>query len=158
MWLVMLLGLALMAGSAMASDAPQESTDKTEGSAPPEPPAAPDYSALNEQLREQWGIEVVALRLTAGKQMLDFRYRIVDAEKALPITKEEKPYLVDNATGQKLPVPVTPKVGALRSSGQQPVNGRIYFMIFANPSGWVKAGGSVTVVIGETTIEGLVVQ
>lgn len=157
MTVVILIALLMLTGSIFAEDA-QASDENDDESAPPASPAAPDLSDLNERLRASWGIEVVGLRLAAGKQMLDFRYRIVDAQKAEPLTKEDKPYLIDTATGQKLPVPAPPKVGPLRSSGQRPVEGRVYFMIFANPGGMVKSGSGVTVVIGEARIEGLVVQ
>ncbi|RMG84918.1 MAG: hypothetical protein D6708_16425, partial [Candidatus Dadabacteria bacterium] len=36
-------------------------------------------------VREKWGIEVVGVMLSAGGYMLDFRYRVVDPEKAKPL-------------------------------------------------------------------------
>lgn len=70
-----------------------------------------------QQLAEQWGIEILSMRLTAGSYMLDFRYKVLDTEKARPIFKRQiKAVLVDQDSGARFMVPNTPKVGPLRSS------------------------------------------
>jgi hypothetical protein len=107
---------------------------------------------------ETWGIKIRSLRTTAGGYMLDLRYQVVDAEKAAPLFKRKtKPYLIDQATGAKFAVPVTAKIGPLRSSNK-PKSGRGYFMFFGNPGNFVKVGNKVTVVIGDFRAEDLVVQ
>jgi len=57
-------------------------------------------------------------------------------------------------------VPVTPKVGPLRQTVKlgAPVEGKTYFIFFANPGKFIKAGTSVTVSIGDFVLPGLVVQ
>lgn len=89
--------------------------------------------------------------------MLDFRYRVVDSQKAAPLfVRQTKPYLIDQASGKVLAVPNMAKVGPLRSS-DQPHAGRTYWMFFGNP-GVVKAGSKVSVVIGDFKVEDLTVQ
>lgn len=110
------------------------------------------------QLEEKWGIKVLGLRQSANGYMLDFRYRVLDADKAAPLfDRKVKPQLIDQATGATFAVPEPPKVGALRNT-RKPVANKNYFIIFANPANYVKKGNKVTVVIGEFRAESLVVQ
>jgi hypothetical protein len=90
--------------------------------------------------------------------MLAFRYRIVDPVKAKILNdRQTKAYLRDEATGNVLAVPAMENVGELRS-GTSPEVGRIYFMIFGNPGKLVKSGSRVSVVAGNFSVEGLVVD
>lgn len=103
------------------------------------------------------GIKVESLRLTAYGKLVDFRFRVLDEEKASVIFSPKlKPYLTDKNTNSKFYIPNTPKVGSLRSYGT-PVKNRVYFMLFAN-NGALKKGSTVSIVIGDTTIENLVVE
>lgn len=115
----------------------------------------PEISA--ESLAAQWGIQVEMIALTAASQMVDFRYRVLDQNKAVPVfDRNTKAYLIHQATNQTLAVPATAKVGPLRTTGT-PEEGRVYWMFFGNP-GVVKAGDRVNVVIGDVKINDLVVQ
>ena len=108
---------------------------------------------------EELGIEVISMRQTAGGFMLDFRYRVLDPEKAMPLFQEEvMPYLVDQDSGSKLPITGSTKVGPLRPTSRDPREGIVYFMFFGNPGQLVKVGTKVTVVINELRLEDLVVQ
>ena len=115
------------------------------------PNAAPDMA-------ERWGIEVVAIRMAAAGNMLDFRYKVLDSDKAAALfMREKKPYLIHLASGHVLSVPVTPKIGPLRSSNK-PQKGRTYWMFFGNKSKLVQKGDKVTVVIGAFKVENVMVQ
>lgn len=110
-------------------------------------------------LEEKWGIQICGIRLSAADYMLDFRYRVVDPNKAAPLlSRRAKPYLIDEASGAKLIVPAPPKVGSLRQKSNQPRAGKIYFIIFSNPSKLVRRGNKVTVVIGDFKAENLIVE
>jgi hypothetical protein len=90
--------------------------------------------------------------------MLDFRYRVVDAEKAAPLfDRKNKAYLIDQASGAKFLVPESPKVGALRTT-RPPTPGKNYVILFGNPDRFVKKGNRVTVMIGDFKAENLVVE
>jgi len=111
-----------------------------------------------EGIEEKWGVKIIGIRLTANGYMLDFRYRVIDPEKALPLfDRKAKPYLIDQVSGAKFLVPNPPKVGALRST-RKPEANRNYFMFFGNPGGYVKKGNKVTIVIGNFKAENLVVE
>ena len=115
--------------------------------------------AAKPSLEEQWGIQIASLRMSAAGHVVDFRYRIVDPEKAARVADRKlKPQLIDQASSLALSVPAAPKVGALRQTSVRPIAGRTYFVLFGNPNQIVKAGSKVTVVIGEFRAENLVVE
>jgi hypothetical protein len=123
------------------------------------PGAAPAADRINADLEAEWGIRVVSLRQTANGHLLDFRYRVVDPEKAKSLLRrEDKPVLIDEASGKRFPVPQMPKIGALRQSSLAPEAGKVYFILFKNPFGLLKSGSKVTVVIGNFKAEHLVVD
>jgi hypothetical protein len=117
----------------------------------------PKSSALSEP-EKYFGIKILSLRPTAGGQMLDLRFQVIDPEMAKPVLdKNKKAYLLDGKTGKTLPVPVT-KAGSMRQTTLKPEAGRIYFMLFSNPNRMVKEGGSVSLVIGDFRKDGIVVD
>ena len=109
-------------------------------------------------IAEQWGIEITSLRLTANGHMLDYRYRVLDADKATDLFKRQiKPYLIHQKSEKVLAVPETAKLGPLRNSNI-PQEGKIYWMFFGNTGKLVEPGDKVTVVIGEFRVEDIVVE
>lgn len=121
--------------------------------------ADPVPHAARATLRERWGVEVTSLHLSANGRMVDFRYRVLDPEKAALLgDRNVKPTLTDLATGAVLRVPSFPKTGSMRQTGAKMQAGRIYFMLFANTGMPVKSGSRVTVTVGDFNAEGLVVQ
>jgi hypothetical protein len=117
--------------------------------------------AVAARLAEQWGVEVIGIRLTSAGYMLDFRFRVVDAEKALPLFDHRiKPYVLAERGHVKLPVPMAPKVGAFRPTnrGKNIKPDRTYYMVFGNPDSYLKPGEKVSVVIGDFRAEKLTVQ
>ena len=100
-------------------------------------------------LEERWGVEVVALRLTGANYMLDFRYKVLNPEKAAELfERANKPVLIHHsdrsqtrgaAAGQDRPA-------AARPTRPRP-DGSIS-CCFSNP-GVVHAGDEVTIKIGD---------
>jgi len=110
-------------------------------------------------IEERWGIKILSIRQSAAGYMLDFRYRVMEPEKAIQLNNRKvKPYLIDQTSGAKLLVPNPPKIGPLRQTSVKPIPGRTYFILFANPGKFVKPGNKVTVVIGDFRAEGLTVE
>ena len=101
---------------------------------------------------------MIRLFATASGAMLDFRYRVVDADKAAPLfEKGAKAYLINEATRASLEVPSSPKTGPLRS-GKRPETGRAYFIIFSNLDRSFHRGDLVSLVVGNTFIPNLLVE
>jgi hypothetical protein len=141
-----LLVIALAAGLQLA------------GCATAPPPAAPVAAAPSEN---DYGIRVEALRLSAAGAMLDFRYSVLDPEKAAPILDGRmKPYLLDEARSAKLGVPESPVLGRVRQTARNNkiLTGRTYFIMFGNPGHAVRSGDKVTLLLGDLRITDLQVQ
>jgi hypothetical protein len=118
----------------------------------------PVPSLSPEELEEKWGVRPLSIRQTADGHMLDFRYRIIDAEKASPLFHPTiKPLIIDEDTGAIMAVPNVPKVGSMRST-RKPLQDRNYAILFANPNKHIKPGHKVTIVIGDYRAAHLVVE
>ena len=153
--------LCLAASPVVLAEAPADQTpEQPVASASLVEPVPKDAAERRAQaLKAKWGIEVVALRLTAAGHMLDFRYKILDPEKATALMdRKDKPVLIHQESGKKTGVPKPAKVGRLRQRSNEPKVGRHYFMLFANPGHYFKAGDQVTIEIGEFRVENLIVE
>ncbi len=74
--------------------------------------------------------------------MLDMRYRVVDREKAKNALKRgAQIYLIDQASGTKLPVPDMAKVGKLLQRPDQGDSGKMYLDILRQPGRDGETGG-----------------
>lgn len=112
----------------------------------------------NTLLKRQWGIEIVYVRQTSAGYMLEFRYRVLDAEKASALfERQTKPVLIHADSGARFIVPTPAKTGALRNSNS-PKSGNTYWMFFANPGKYVEVGDAVSIEIGDFVINNLEVQ
>lgn len=133
-------------------------------SAPVDAAAASTPGAVlqtSEAVEMQWGIQVQGLRLSAAGSMLDFRYRVVDAQKAAPLLNgKTQPYLLDAAHGARLGVPDTPILGRLRQTARNNsiLTERSYFIMFGNPGKVLHSGDKVTLLLGATKVADLAVQ
>ena len=125
------------------------------------PEAAPSVDQQKKMsIEEQWGVKIESLRISGAGNLLDFRYRIIDPEKATHLVdRRNKAYMIDQASGKVLSVPTTAKVGPLRQTVRYglPKKDRIYFILFGNPH-VMKSGDKVTVVIGDFKAENIVVE
>jgi hypothetical protein len=118
-----------------------------------------EAGATASSLEDEWGVEVLGIRRTAVGYMLDFRYRVLDAEKAAPILDRRiTPYVKVAKTGARLLVPQAPKLGAMRQTSFAVKTDRNYFIVFANPSQTVAVGDEVSVVVGAFETGSLTVQ
>jgi len=116
------------------------------------------HSFHSAYIKRKWGVDIVGVRLVASNSMLEFRYKVLDVKKADALNnKRWNPYLLDQASGAKLAVPTMEKIGQLRQT-PPPVEGHIYWMVFANPGRMVKRGNRVNVVVGEFHADGLTVE
>jgi hypothetical protein len=113
---------------------------------PPPAAAAPDDPAM------RWGVALQGVRLSAAGHVLDFRYRVLDADKALPLVdRTKKAFLMHEPSGAALGVIEAPMIGPLRQTEKfgKPQEGRIYTVLFGNAGMLVKEGDRVQVAIGE---------
>jgi hypothetical protein len=146
----MLLGATLGWARAPAGDA-ETQTAASE--------AAGQWHARQSLLvQRKWGIDIVGVRLVSSGWMLEFRYRVLDPDKAAALRKKEvRPYLIDQASGARLAVPAMENVGELRQTAKLEAS-KQYYILFGNANKLVKRGARVDVVAGAFNAEGLVVQ
>ena len=84
---------------------------------------------------KKWGIRPLSIQLTAAGNMLDYRFRVIDPDKAMALMKRgDNVYLIDQASGMRFAVPRT-KVGPLRQTGSKPKAGKVYPILFTNTPG-----------------------
>jgi hypothetical protein len=123
------------------------------------PSSSDQADATAARIEDEWGVKALSIRRTAGGYMLDFRYRVLDAEKAAPILDRRiKPYLEVAESGMKLLVPQAPKLGSMRQTSFSVKADRNYFIVFANPAQTVGVGDEVSVVVGDFRTGSLTVQ
>ncbi len=121
-------------------------------------PVGPAKS-LEEESDADAALQIVALRRTAADYMLDLRFTLDDSSGSAPILDRKiKPHLIHEKTGIKLNIPVSEKIGPLRQTPRHSRKDRVYFMFFANPARLVQSGDQVTIVIGDTRYEHIVVE
>lgn len=103
-------------------------------------------------------IKIESVRITAAGHYLDLRYRVLDPVRANEMLGPGiKPLLIDQASGIKMAVPMTAKLGALRQTrGIQRPN-HLYFVIFVNSAG-LHPGSQVTAQLGDMAVSDLTVE
>ena len=146
----------VIAGPANKSLALVLASDKV--TAKQDPTKSKHHPRQNTFMKREWGVEVLFVRETSAGYMLEFRYKVLDADKAQPLfERQTKPVLTHTKSGATLIVPTPAKTGALRNSNK-PKTGNTYWMFFANPGQLVKPGDKVNVAIGEFHADGIVVR
>lgn len=106
-----------------------------------------------------WGIEAPTVKAVESGVILRFNYRVLDPEKAKPLTdKKFEPILECPEKHVSLVIPSMEKVGQLRQAPKTIVAGESYWMAFSNSGRPVKPGDRVDVVIGNFHARGLIVE
>ena len=137
-------------------------------------PVKPVVAARPGTLEGEWGIRVASVGLTMAGGAVDFRYTVVDAEKALLLSQGmASAYVIDQATGTKISMtPPTIKGPAAahssarmaRQGGGFPPSpnrlaaGRTNSLLLPNPAGLLKSGSIITVVVGDIQTQNVRVE
>ena len=112
-------------------------------------------------LKNEFGVEIISLRLTAAGYMMDFRFHVHDVEKSkIFFDQRVKPHLLAEKSNAKLPVPMATKVGSFRPTnrGKNIKPKKNYYMIFGNPDAHIKSGDMVTLVLGDIKVKNIAVD
>ena len=115
---------------------------------------APDQAAVEAAIEDQYGIRITMLAMTAGGGVVDFRFQVVDPEKA---------NFYMHGPFEELPVLFVEDSGTLIKPREHThhVNyefGRTYYTIYRNPGGVVKAGSSITIILGDLRLTNVIVR
>lgn len=121
--------------------------------------STPETPDPNVAMQEKYGIEILSVQLTSVNYMINFKYKVLDPEKAAPLhNRKIQPYIVLERTGSQFGVPLTEKLGSIRSSPKFAKAGKNYFIFFGNPARYIKAGDLITIVIGDFKVEHIEVK
>jgi hypothetical protein len=136
--------------------------------------AKPVATARPSPLEVQWGIQIAGLELAIGGSAVDLRYKVVDPEKAALLAEcNTAPYLIDQASGAKIPMTPSEKEGAFpqrsrarmaRQAGAFPPSpnrlmiDKINSILFPNLDRKVRSGSKVVLVLGNSRTDALTVE
>lgn len=106
-------------------------------------------------LEDRWGIQVTLVGVSADGGLVDFRYIVVDPDKALAMLDDinNRPVLVDETTNTILLPAPSPS-----SHRGKPFPGQTFILLYPNPSGVVQVGSRVSVIIGDIRLEHFVAK
>ncbi len=115
--------------------------------------ATPAISAKT--FEERFGIRITLIAVTGGGGIVDFRYKIIDKQKAefLLGDAHAMPSLMAERSGITLRPP-----NHVMKHNNQLENGRSYFQFYANTQNAVKPGDAISVVIGSLRLEPIIAQ
>jgi hypothetical protein len=142
--------------------------------ASPPAPITPAAPARPGTLEGEWGIRVSSVGLTMAGAAVEFRYTVVDSEKALLLAQgTAEAYLIDQATGAKIslapptlqgPSAAHSRARMARQGGSFPPSpnrlaaGRTNSLLLPNPAGMLRSGSAVTVVVGNVQAQNVLVE
>lgn len=110
-------------------------------------------------MQEDWGIEPLHLRLTAAGYMIEFRYKILDVDKALILSdRKDFPFLLSMKSKAKLSVPYGSTVGFLKSNRRFLKEGKNYIAMFSNEGQHMLKGDKVKVQVKDQVSPELVID
>ena len=104
---------------------------------------------------QQWGIEITRVGVAANGNAIDLRYKVRDAAKASSMLfLTNTVYVLNESSGKALVVPFQRE----NQTSQKLVAGKTYFTLLPNKGERVTAGSKVTVILGNSRTEHLVVN
>ena len=115
---------------------------------PPQPPR--DSTLLSEAaFEEATGVRVTLVAVTGQGGLIDFRYQVIDPDKAAIVHDPEKPpTIVDETTGQTFD-----KLWMQHGHSGELDPGATYYLILVNPNGGVKSSDLVSILVGNFRLE-----
>lgn len=108
-----------------------------------------------EGLAARYGIDVTLVGVTAAGGLVDFRYQVIDPEKADQVIHDLDlfPKIVVEETGATLVMRSLP-----HSHNKELELGGHYFFLMPNAQNAITVGSAVTLVIGDVRLEHVIVQ
>ena len=107
----------------------------------------------NSEFEALTGTQISLIAVTGGGGFVDFRVRVIDAEKATAFFADTNnaPYLVVEESGVQLAPPADAEFNV-------ELEERGYFMLYANANNAVQQGTLISVVVGDVRLEAIPAQ
>lgn len=104
-------------------------------------------------IEERYGIRITMLAVTAGGGAVDFRFQVVDPDKASVYLHgtEDLPVLIVEGSGARIEAPNHAHTTAYQY-------GIVYYMLYGNPRSVIRPGTKVTAVLGDLRLRHIVVR
>lgn len=99
-------------------------------------------------LEDRYGIRVTLIGVTAGGGMIDFRYKVLDPDKATRWIQDAD--LMPHLMAEKNGTEIGHSAGMAHSATLLP--GRVYYMLYGNAGGAIQPGDAVTVMVGDLRV------
>lgn len=111
------------------------------------------HPASAEAVEAAWGVQITQVAVTAGGGLIDFRFRVIDPDKAGPLfTLAKRPLLIAEDSGAV--------IGSLMHPphSHDLVPGQVHFLIYNNTGGAIRRGAAISVVLGDQRLEHIIVK
>ena len=113
----------------------------------------PGQPATEAAVEEKFGIRITHIAVLADGGLIDFRFQVLDSDKAAALFElESRPLLYVEANGKKVDSLYHPPHGHNIWAGQS------QYMIYNNYKGAIQSGSSVSVVLGDLRLEHIIAK
>jgi len=113
----------------------------------------PGVAASEAAIQEKYGIHMSHIAVLADGGLIDFRFQVIDADKASPLFElESRPIMIVEATGQKIGSLYHPPHAHNIVAGQQ------QYFIYNNDRGAIQPGTSISILLGDLRLEHIIAQ
>jgi hypothetical protein len=113
----------------------------------------PGTVASEAAVQEKFGIRITHIAVLADGGLIDFRFQILDPDKAAALFElESRPLLYVEATGKKVDSLYHPP------HGHDFLPGQSQYFIYNNHQGAIRSGSPVAVVLGELRLEHIIAK
>jgi hypothetical protein len=120
----------------------------------PHPLPIANVMPINPAIEDRWGVRVSQVGVTADGGLVDFRFVVLNSDKALAMLDDLKntPVLVVEDSGEIV------NSTALMAHKHTLNPGETYFLLYRNTHGAIKSGTPVTVKFGELSLEHVIAK
>lgn len=113
----------------------------------------PGTPATPAMVEAAWGIQITRIAVTADGGLIDFRFVIIDPDKAGPLLNlDNRPRLIAEDSGALVDSLMHPP------HGHELVPGQVHFLLYNNTNSAIQRGAPVSVVIGDLRLEHLIAR
>ncbi len=117
------------------------------------PASIPGLPATEAEIADKWGVRVTHIAVLADGGLIDFRFQVLDPEKAGPVMEvDTRPHLYVEKTGQE----VSSLYHIMHNHGIPA--GESHYLIYNNSNGAIKRGEAVSVVFGTMRLEHIIAK
>jgi hypothetical protein len=115
--------------------------------------ALPGTPASEAAIADKWGIRITHIAVLADGGLIDFRFQVLDPDKAAPLFElATRPIMIAEKTGKQVDSLYHPP------HGHDVVAGQSQYFIYNDNHGAIQSGTSVSVLLGDLRLEHVIAQ